>query len=96
MPWTIGQQLLSILRERIFSQVQHLDVSWHWKHGLGEVLSRTTRDSDKLKEALINFWRQVFESSLVVRRNSRIVVLVSSLVGDRPAYFYFSRPSSAV
>lgn len=63
---TIGQQLLSILRERIFSQVQHLDVSWHWKHGLGEVLSRTTRDSDKLKEALINFWRQVFESSLVV------------------------------
>ena len=23
-----------------------------------EVLSRTTRDSDKLKEALINFWRQ--------------------------------------
>lgn len=63
---TIGQQLLSILRERIFSQVQRLDVSWHWKHGLGEVLSRTTRDSDKLKEALINFWRQVFESSLVV------------------------------
>ncbi|MBJ9984756.1 ABC transporter ATP-binding protein [Acinetobacter sp. S40] len=63
---SIGQHLLTILREKIFSQVQHLDISWHWKHGLGEVLSRSTRDSDKLKEALINFWRQVFESTLVV------------------------------
>ncbi|MFT4021614.1 MAG: ABC transporter ATP-binding protein [Acinetobacter sp.] len=63
---SIGQQLLSTLREKIFSQVQYLDVTWHWKHGLGEVISRSTRDADKLKEALINFWRQVFESILVV------------------------------
>lgn len=86
---TIGQQLLSILRERIFSQVQHLDVSWHWKHGLGEVLSRTTRDSDKLKEALINFWRQVFESSLVVTVTVGLLCWYHPWLGIVPLLFIF-------
>ncbi|HFK9535538.1 TPA: ABC transporter ATP-binding protein [Acinetobacter baumannii] len=86
---TIGQQLLSILRERIFSQVQHLDVSWHWKHGLGEVLSRTTRDSDKLKEALINFWRQVFESSLVVTVTVGLLCWYHPWLGVVPLLFIF-------
>jgi ATP-binding cassette subfamily B protein len=86
---TIGQQLLSILRERIFSQVQHLDVSWHWKHGLGEVLSRTTRDSDKLKEALINFWRQVFESSLVVAVTVGLLCWYHPWLGLVPLLFIF-------
>ncbi len=86
---TIGQQLLSILRERIFSQVQHLDVSWHWKHGLGEVLSRTTRDSDKLKEALINFWRQVFESSLVVTVTVGLLCRYHPWLGLVPLLFIF-------
>ncbi|MDC4879539.1 ABC transporter ATP-binding protein/permease [Acinetobacter baumannii] len=86
---TIGQQLLSILRERIFSQVQHLDVSWHWKHGLGEVLSRTTRDSDKLKEALINFWRQVFESSLVVTVTIGLLCWYHPWLGVVPLLFIF-------
>ncbi|PTV48061.1 ABC transporter ATP-binding protein [Acinetobacter oleivorans] len=86
---TIGQQLLSILRERIFSQVQHLDVSWHWKHGLGEVLSRTTRDSDKLKEALINFWRQVFESSLVVTVTVGLLCWYHLWLGLVPLLFIF-------
>lgn len=86
---TIGQQLLSILREKIFSQVQHLDVSWHWKHGLGEVLSRTTRDSDKLKEALINFWRQVFESSLVVTVTVGLLCWYHPWLGLVPLLFIF-------
>lgn len=86
---TIGQQLLSILRERIFSQVQHLDVSWHWKHGLGEVLSRTTRDSDKLKEALINFWRQVFESSMVVTVTVGLLCWYHPWLGLVPLLFIF-------
>ncbi|NUF30641.1 ABC transporter ATP-binding protein [Acinetobacter oleivorans] len=86
---TVGQQLLSILRERIFSQVQHLDVSWHWKHGLGEVLSRTTRDSDKLKEALINFWRQVFESSLVVTVTVGLLCWYHPWLGVVPLLFIF-------
>lgn len=86
---TIGQQLLSILREKIFSQVQHLDVSWHWKHWLGEVLSRTTRDSDKLKEALINFWRQVFESSLVVTVTVGLLCWYHPWLGLVPLLFIF-------
>ncbi|OTG84145.1 ABC transporter ATP-binding protein [Acinetobacter sp. ANC 4558] len=84
---TIGQQLLTILRENIFSQVQHLDISWHWKHGLGEVLSRSTRDSDKLKEALINFWRQVFESVLVVIATTGLLCWYNVWLGLVPLFF---------
>jgi len=84
---TIGQNLLMILREKIFAQVQGLDVSWHWKHGLGEVLSRTTRDADKLKEALINFWRQVFESSLVVAVTIALLCWYQPWLGIVPLAF---------
>lgn len=62
----IGQDLLFILRERILVQVQRLDLSYHGQHGMGEMVTRTTRDADKLRDALINFWRQVFETSLVI------------------------------
>ena len=66
MSLTIGQDLLFILRERILSQVQRLDLAYHWRHGVGEIVTRTTRDADKLRDALINFWRQVFETGVVV------------------------------
>ncbi len=66
MSLTIGQDLLFILRERILSQVQRLDLAYHWRHGIGEIVTRTTRDADKLRDALINFWRQVFETAIVV------------------------------
>lgn len=62
----IGQDMLCILRERILQQVQGLDLAWHWRHGMGEIVTRTTRDADKLRDALINFWRQLFETVLVV------------------------------
>lgn len=62
----IGQQLLFILRERILVQVQRLDLAYHGRHGIGEMVTRTTRDADKLRDALINFWRQVFETALVI------------------------------
>lgn len=63
---TIGQALLSILRERILVQVQRLDLGYHWRHGVGEMVTRTTRDADKVRDALVSFWRQVFETGLVV------------------------------
>lgn len=66
MSLIIGQDLLSILRERILAQVQRLDLAYHWRHGVGELVTRTTRDADKVRDALINFWRQVFEASLVL------------------------------
>ncbi|ATE59176.1 ABC transporter ATP-binding protein [Thauera sinica] len=62
----IGQSLLFNLRERILVQVQRLDLAYHWQHGVGELVTRTTRDADKVRDALINFWRQVFETGLVV------------------------------
>lgn len=66
MSLIIGQELLYILRERIMIQVQRLDLAYHWQHGMGEMVTRTTRDADKVRDALINFWRQVFEASLWV------------------------------
>lgn len=62
----IQQDLLGHLRERILVQVQRLDQSYHWEHGAGEIVTRTTRDSDKLRDALISFWRQVVDTLLVV------------------------------
>src|SRR5690606_10171689 len=66
MALVIGQALLFNLRERILVQVQRLDLAYHWKHGIGEMVTRTTRDADKLRDALISFWRQVVETGLVV------------------------------
>ena len=62
----IGQELLSILRERILAQVQRLDLGFHWQHGVGEMVTRTTRDADKVRDALVSFWRQVFDTGLVI------------------------------
>jgi len=62
----IGQELLSTLRERILAQVQRLDLGYHWQHGMGEMVTRTTRDSDKVRDALVSFWRQVFDTALVI------------------------------
>jgi ATP-binding cassette, subfamily B, bacterial len=62
----IQQNLIGHIRERILIQVQRLDQSYHWTHGAGELVTRTTRDSDKLRDALISFWRQVVDTTLVI------------------------------
>ena len=62
----IQQNLIGHIRERILIQVQRLDQSYHWAHGAGELVTRTTRDSDKLRDALISFWRQVVDTGLVI------------------------------
>lgn len=63
---TIQQQLLSTLREMIFNKVQQLDLAYHWQHGAGEIVTRTTRDADKVRDALTSFWRQVVESIVII------------------------------
>ena len=63
---TIQQQLLSTLREMIFNKVQQLDLAYHWQHGAGEIVTRTTRDADKVRDALTSFWRQVVESVVII------------------------------
>ncbi len=63
---TIGQELLGRLRDGILVQVQRLDLAYHLRHGVGEMVTRTTRDADKVRDALISVWRNVIETSLVV------------------------------
>ncbi|PYC16660.1 ABC transporter ATP-binding protein [Pseudomonas mosselii] len=62
----LSQALLTRLRERILEQVQALHLAYHWRHGMGELVTRTTRDADKVRDALITFWRQIVETPLVV------------------------------
>jgi len=62
----IGQELLYLLRVRILAQVQRLDLAYHRAHGVGGMVTRTTRDADKMRDALVNFWRQVVETAIVV------------------------------
>jgi ATP-binding cassette, subfamily B, bacterial len=81
MALVIGQELLYILRERILHQVQRLDLAYHWQHGIGEIVTRTTRDADKVRDALINFWRQVFEASLWVLISVTVLSLYHPLIG---------------
>ena len=62
----IGQELLYLLRVRILAQVQRLDLAYHREHGVGGMVTRTTRDADKMRDALISFWRQVVETAILV------------------------------
>lgn len=61
-----GQRLMVTLREMILVQVQRLHLGYHLQHGLGEIVTRTTRDADKVRDALITFWRQVIDTVFVV------------------------------
>jgi len=80
----IGQRLLSILRERILAQVQALDLGFHLRHGIGEMVTRTTRDADKLRDALISFWRQVVETGLVVVATIGLLAWYDPLLASVP------------
>jgi len=61
-----GQTLLHSLRDRIFAQVQRLDLAYHLRHGAGEIITRTTRDSDKVRDAVVGGWRTLVEVAVVV------------------------------
>ncbi len=80
----IGQELLTFLRQRILTQIQRLDLSYHWRHGVGEMVTRMTRDADKVRDALINFWRQMFETGLVVAISAGVLAWYSPLLGLVP------------
>jgi ATP-binding cassette subfamily B protein len=84
MSLIIGQDLLFILRQRIFAQVQELDLAYHRAHGVGGMVTRTTRDSDKLRDALVNFWRQVFETALLIIATVGMLCWYSPLLGIVP------------
>ncbi|CAD7338293.1 ABC transporter ATP-binding protein [Sphingomonadales bacterium 56] len=82
---SIGQRLLTILRGRILTQIQRLDLAYHWRHGVGEMVTRMTRDADKVRDALINFWRQIFETGLIVVISLGLLFLYSPWLALVPA-----------
>jgi len=82
---SIGQRLLTILRERILVQIQRLDLAYHWRHGVGEMVTRMTRDADKVRDALINFWRQIFETGLIIAISLGLLWVYSPWLALTPA-----------
>ncbi|MGF0238630.1 ABC transporter ATP-binding protein [Rhodococcus sp. IEGM1300] len=80
----LSQELLTRLRERILQQVQNLHLGYHWQHGMGEMITRTTRDADKVRDALISFWRQVLETPLVVLATVGLLSWYDPLLGLVP------------
>ncbi len=82
---SIGQRLLTILRARILVQIQRLDLAYHWRHGVGEMVTRMTRDADKVRDALINFWRQIFETGLIVAISLGLLCVYSPWLALLPA-----------
>lgn len=85
----IGQELLTTLRERILVQIQQLDLTYHWRHGVGEMVTRMTRDADKVRDALINFWRQMFETGLIVLVSAALLAWYSPWLGIVPLALMF-------
>ena len=45
------QRILHDLRARLFNRVQVMELDWHHKHGAGELVTRTTRDCDMVRNA---------------------------------------------
>ncbi|KAF1033530.1 MAG: putative multidrug export ATP-binding/permease protein [Pseudomonas sp.] len=80
----LSQALLTRLRERILNQVQSLHLGYHWQHGMGEMITRTTRDADKVRDALITFWRQVVETPLVLLATVGLLSGYNPLLGLVP------------
>lgn len=80
-----GQELLFRLRDAILAQVQRLDYGYHLRHGIGELVARTTRDADKVRDALISFWRNVIETGLVIVASLVIIAYYHPLLAVVPA-----------
>lgn len=51
---------------------------------MGEMITRTTRDADKVRDALISFWRQVVETPLVVLATVGLLGWYNPLLGLVP------------
>ncbi|HEY0707913.1 MAG TPA: ABC transporter ATP-binding protein [Polyangia bacterium] len=81
-----GQELLFLLRQAILRQVLRLDLGYHLSHGVGEMVARTTRDADKVRDALINFWRNVVETGLVIAASLAFLGWYQPMLAAVPAF----------
>jgi ATP-binding cassette, subfamily B, bacterial len=80
-----GQELLFRLRDSILVQVLRLDMGYHARHGVGEMVARTTRDADKVRDALISFWRNVIETAMVILASLAVLAWYDPLLAVVPA-----------
>jgi ABC-type multidrug transport system fused ATPase/permease subunit len=62
----IGQRLVGLLRERLLEHALALHLGYHLRQGLGDVITRTTRDADKVRDALILFWRHIVDTVFIL------------------------------
>ena len=63
---TLGQRLLFHLRDQVLTQVQALDLGYHQRHGAGELINRATRDSDKVRDAVVGGYRTILELGMIL------------------------------
>jgi ABC-type multidrug transport system fused ATPase/permease subunit len=82
---SLGQRLLSDLRDQIFVQIQALDLAWHQAHGAGELVTRTTRDCDKVRDAVIGGWRQLLDIALILIGSLWVLAAYHPLLALVPA-----------
>jgi ATP-binding cassette subfamily B protein len=60
----VGQRVASDLRRTIFAQVLTLDLRWHRAHPPGEIITRSNRDADRIREALVGGMRTSIDLGL--------------------------------
>lgn len=85
----LGQRLLHHLRDSVLVQVQRLDQSYHRKHGAGEIVTRTTRDSDKVRDAVVGGFRTLLETALVMVACLGVLTWYHPLLAAVPALLVF-------
>ncbi len=81
----VGQRLLHDMRLAIFTQVQRLDLAWHLRHGSGEIVNRTTRDSDKVRDAVTGGLRSLVEMTVLFTSVLVVLAFIHPLLGLVPA-----------
>lgn len=62
--FAVAQYLLHELRLKLFGQIQRLDLPWHREQGSGGIIARTTRDGDKIRDAVVHGARIILETTL--------------------------------
>ncbi|MDA3961380.1 MAG: ABC transporter ATP-binding protein [Planctomycetota bacterium] len=80
----LGQRLLHDLRDRVLAQVQSLDQAWHRRHGAGEIVTRATRDADKVRDAVVIGTRQLLDVFLLIAAVLGLLWIYHPLLGLVP------------
>lgn len=81
----LGQGLLFHLRDLVLTHLQTLDLAYHQAHGAGEIINRATRDSDKIRDAVVGGYRTILELAMVVLGTLALLFYYNPLLASVPA-----------